>query len=356
MKKKMIWGLLIVVLIAVASAGIIIYQEYQAWNTPWGTPEDRYLIDIPEGWTARQIGELLEEKGIIDSVNVFLIIADLRGIGDSLKAGEYEFTGDQTPYQALDLLAIGWNFRRSLVIPEGFTQLQIAQRTEEMEICTAEEFIAESNTSQTFQVVVTAPDGTNAANEGVFFPDTYFLIRNTPPIKVVERMVRRFEKVFNPLYTAAQDNTDKSYWWEQAELIENDASHSIVILASIIEKEAKKDEDRAKIAAVFVNRLKKGMPLQSDSTIHYAIQDWSRALTKADLKFDSPYNTYQRKGLPPAAICNPGEASLKAAIEPADIDALYFISMQTGETKFTANYNEFLTWKREYKQAKRLAE
>ncbi|MDP8245990.1 MAG: endolytic transglycosylase MltG [Candidatus Hinthialibacter antarcticus] len=349
MKKKVIWGLLIVVLIAVAAAGIMIYQEYSVWNTPWGTASDRHLIDIPEGWSARQIGTLLEEKGIIDNVTVFLVIADLRGIGDSLKAGEYEFTGDQTPYQALDLLATGWNYRRSLVIPEGFTQLQIAQRCEEMEICTAEAFIAESNTSQTFAIVVAAPDGTNAANEGVFFPDTYFLIRNTPPIKVVERMVRKFEKVFNPLFTAAQNDQEKSYWWKEASLVANDSSHSVIILASIIEKEAKNDEDRAKIAAVFVNRLRKGMPLQSDSTVHYSIQDWSRALTLTDLEFDSPYNTYQRKGLPPAAICNPGEASLRAAMEPTDIDALYFIAMNSGETKFTADYNEFLKWKREYK-------
>ncbi|MBZ0255596.1 endolytic transglycosylase MltG [bacterium] len=349
MKKKVIWGLLIVVLIAIAAAGVMIYQEYKVWNTPWGTPDDRYLVDIPDGWNARQIGELLEEKGIIDNVSIFLIVADLRGIGESLKAGEYEFKGDQTPYEALDLLATGWNYRRSLVIPEGFTQKQIAERCEEMEICTAEEFINESNTTQTFSVVVTAPDGTNAANEGVFFPDTYYLIRHTPPIKVVERMVRKFEKVFNPIYTAAQDDLTKNYWWKEPSINSKDASHSVVILASIVEKEAKNHEDRAKVAAVFVNRLKKGMPLQSDATVHYAIQDWSRSLTKADLDFDSPYNTYQRKGLPPAAICNPGEAAIRAAIDPADIDALYFIAMNSGETKFTADYNEFLKWKREYK-------
>lgn len=353
MKKAIRWGIGIAFLVAAIGGGGFAYYEYQLWNSPWGEADERYLIDIPEGKSATQIAEMLHEKGVIPSVSMFTLIADLRGIGDSLKAGEYEFTGDQTPYQALNLLAIGWNYRRSLVIPEGFTQLQIAQRCEEMEICSADAFIEQSNGFTTFSAVVTSPDGTNAANEGVFFPDTYFLIRNTPAIKVTERMVRRFNEKFKEIYDEATADDSKVWWWQEGDSVYNEQVHKIVILASIIEKEARKDENRAKIASVFVNRLKKNMPLQSDATIHYALQDWSGSLLLKDLEVDSPYNTYKRKGLPPAAICNPGYAALKAAAMPAETDYLYFISMPDGEVKFTGDYDEFLANKREYKQAKR---
>lgn len=169
-------------------------------------------------------------------------------------------------------------------------------------------------------------------------------------------MIKKFEEVIKSLYDTAQEKSKERgtpWWWESETDSYTVQVHRIVVLASIIEKEAKKKEDRPLIASVFVNRIKKNMPLQSDSTIHYLLNDWSKPLTLDDLKVDSVYNTYSNPGLPPAAICNPGKDSLQAAMMPADTNYLFFISMIDGETKFTDSYDEFLGWKNQLKQEKR---
>lgn len=353
MKKKLVWLILIVILVVLAAAGGYIYTEYSKWNTPWGKEDETFIINVQEGWSARQIADELRDKGIIDNTEIFLIIADLRGIGDKLKAGEYEFDGTQTPYEVLNLLAIGWNRRRPLVIPEGYTQPQIAKACEDLEICSQEDLFKEFNQVSMFSSVVSPPDGkTNPGLEGVLFPDTYYYIKNTPPVKIVDRFLKRFNEKFNPITDEAV-KAGKTWWWQQDDTRESESVHRIVIMASIIEREVKHDEDRPLVASVFVNRLKKNMPLQADATVHYAIGDWTRPLTSTDLQINSPYNTYKNAGLPPAAICNPGEEALRAAAMPPETDYLYYVTMADGKARFTADYNEFLQFKREYKQERR---
>jgi len=356
MKKKILWSIVIILAILVAAAGWELYCIYRDFTSPWGTEQDRFLIEIEEGKNATQIAHLLHEKGIVPNVQVFLIMADLRGITAKLQAGEYEFKGTQSPYEVLDILATGQKYLHALTIPEGFTQLQIAQRCDEMKICPKEDFLQFAQNNPVFRFVVAqAPGGANAASEGALFPDTYYLQKNTPPIKIFERFSRRFSAVINELFDTAvekQKERGAPWWWQDDNLIEDRQIHQVVVMASIVEKEAKRPEDRPLVASVIVNRLKKEMPLQMDSTIHYLLNDWSRPLTAEDKAIESPYNTYKHKGLPPAAICNPGRAALEAAFMPPDTTYLYFISLPTGETKFFATLEDHVKMKNDLKQAR----
>ncbi|MBD3265298.1 endolytic transglycosylase MltG, partial [bacterium] len=139
-------------------------------------------------------------------------------------------------------------------------------------------------------------------------------------------------------------------WWQDNRLTPREQALKVLTMASIVEKEAKRDQDRAKIASVFVNRLEKNMPLQSDATIHYFLDDWSRPLTKKDTQRDSPYNTYKNTGLPPAPICNPGRKSMVAAMRPEKTDYIFFISQPDGSIKFTTNHRDHVNLKNEMKR------
>jgi UPF0755 protein len=357
MRKKIIQFILVLIIVVAAIAGWKAYSEYRLMTSPWGTDSDAFTIDIEEGKNAHQIAEILVEKKVLRDTNMFLITADLRGLGQKLRAGEYQIKGTQSPYDILDMLATGKQYYHPLVIPEGFTQLDIAQRCAETLVCSATDFLNQCREVSLFSFVIAqAPGGANAAVEGVLYPDTYYLFKNTPAIKVVDRMSKRFEDIIKALYDEALAKSKERgtpWWWESVSASFDVQVHRITVLASIVEKEAKRPEDRPMIASVFVNRIKKQMPLQADSTIHYAINDWSRPLTSEDLKVDSAYNTYTNPGLPPAAICNPGKDCLEAALKPADSNNLFFIAMNDGQTKFTASYDEFLTWKNQLKSERK---
>ncbi len=350
----------IIIAILILIAAVVswkVYSEYRLWTSAWGTERDTFIIEIEEGKSAHQIADMLKSKGALHNTTMFLIMADLRGIGGKLKAGEYQIKGTQSPYEILDMLATGRQYFRSLIIPEGFTQLEIAQRCAETEICSATDFLSQCRERNVFSFVIAqAPGGSSASIEGILYPDTYYLFKNTPSVKVVDRMIKKFEEVIKLLFDTAKEKSKERgtpWWWESETDSYTVQIHRVIVLASIIEKEAKKMEDRPLIASVFVNRIKKNMPLQSDSTIHYLLNDWTRPLTLDDLKVDSVYNTYANPGLPPAAICNPGKDSLQAAMMPEDTNFLFFISMNNGETKFTGSYDEFLGWKNQLKQEKR---
>lgn len=357
MRKKIFKLVLVLIILVAAIAGWKVYSEYRLMTSPWGTENDTFYIDIEEGKTAHQIADILVQKKVLHDTTTFLITADLRGLGQKLRAGEYQIAGTQSPYEILDMLATGKQYYHPLVIPEGFTQLDIAKRCAESLICDATAFLDQCRQMSLFSFVIAqAPGGANAAVEGVLYPDTYYLFKNTPPIKVLDRMTKRFEDVVRTLHddALAKSKERGTPWWWESETASFDVQiHRITVLASIVEKEAKRSEDRPLIASVFVNRIKKQMPLQADSTVHYAINDWSRSLTSEDLKTESAYNTYVNPGLPPAAICNPGKDCLQAAMQPADSNYLFFIAKNDGQTKFTASYDEFLTWKNQLKSEKK---
>jgi UPF0755 protein len=248
------------------------------------------------------------------------------------------------------MFAIGWNYRHDLVIPEGWTQAQIAQRCEELGICTKAAFLDECHKHTTVFpfVIAQAPDGSNSQLEGVLYPETYKFIKNTPPERIINRFIDTYQKVWEELMIPITANPEMKLWWKPGDNPTTKHMHDVVVLASIIEKEVAKEEDRPLVASVFVNRINKNMPLQSDATVHY-FTGKTEPLTKADLEIENPYNTYTNKGLPAGAIGNPGKSALLAAMYPPETDYLFFISMPNGETKFSSTYEEHLKLKSEMK-------
>ncbi len=357
--KRLVIGVFLFLIVLIGFLGYFTYTQITVMNRPWGqSPEDDFIITIEEGKSAKDIANQLVEEGVVDNPNMFVVMADLRGFADKLKAGEYMIRGASTPAEIMDLFAIGWNYRHSIVIPEGWTQGQIAARYDTTGICSKEDFFAECHTrSDVFPfVIVQAPDGGNAALEGVLFPDTYKFIKNTPAERIVNRMVSRFNTVWEEIMTVALENPDEDYWWRPGEQATKKNMHDVVVLASIIEREVAKEEDRPKVASVFVNRLQKNMPLQTDASLYYYTGKSSQELTKEDLQEDHPYNTYVNTGLPPSAIGNPGRSALRAAMFPADTDYLYFLSLPDGTTLFANTHDEHVKNKQEMKRQRALGE
>lgn len=292
------------------------------------------IIEIYPGETLKEIAVRLEEEKVIRNSVWFLLWSKLTINERKIKAGEYLFKPGETTLQVIKKLAKGRIYLHRLTVPEGFSMYQIAPLLEKENICSASDFLELCKNKEFLRALgipVEAPDA-----EGYLFPETYFFARNTPPAKVIEAMVKKFwEKIANPtLQNAGIKNWGSLHRW--------------VVISSIVEKEAKVEKERPLIAAVFLNRLRRGMKLQADPTVLYALGEYkSRKTNFRDIKVDSPYNTYRYKGLPPGAICNPGLASLKASAFPADVDYLYFVARDDGTHEFTKDFKSH--WRAKYR-------
>jgi UPF0755 protein len=295
-------------------------QPYRGYT---GTEQ---FVEIPSGASSRTIGERLVSGGVIRDLQTYRLTLWLSGQGRHLKAGEYRFDRALTPLEVIDKIARGEAFVLSLTFPEGLTMAEMAKIFESHGLGPASAFLgAATDTSLIRDLDPAAKD-----LEGYLFPETYAVPRKTDAPKLVRLMVERFEHVFTP------------------ELREAASAHQLsvrqaVTLASIVEKETAKAEERPLVAAVYVTRLRIGMPLQCDPTVIYALQragSYTGNLRHDDLAFDSPYNTYRYAGLPPGPIASPGRASLEAAVHPADADSLYFVSRNDGSHVFAKTLDE----------------
>ncbi|WP_448588229.1 endolytic transglycosylase MltG [Thermocrinis sp.] len=282
-------------------------------------------LEISYGKSSVDIAMLLYREGVIRSPLSFITIhAFVRG---KLEAGEYEFSGWVYPWDAY-LKIHRWQRKfYKITIPEGSDIYDIAQILEENSICKAEDFLRLVNSPE-----ITKKYGINTYTmEGFLFPDTYHFSKNTHPIKVVDTMFKNFLKRTETLRVQLEEKNLTLEKW--------------VIIASMIEKETGVDEERPLVSSVIYNRIRKGMPLQIDPTVIYALKrkgEWDGKLTRKDLKLEDPYNTYYHTGLPPSPICNPGIKSLEAALNPAKTDYIYFVSMGNGRHAFSSNYKEHL--------------
>jgi UPF0755 protein len=284
------------------------------------------IIYIKKGMPLKKISAMLEQEGIIRNRHFFVGIVTILGKKAGIKAGEYQFHTRMLPLEVLDALVKGQVRLHLVTIAEGFTLYQIAQLLEELNIVGKEVFLQKAS-SPAFISSLGLPAGVGSTLEGYLFPDTYHLFREMDPEEVIQITVRQFKKVFNP---------DLASRASQLGISQREA----VILASIIEKETPLLEEKPLISAVFHNRLKKKMPLQSDPTVIYGIKNFDGNLTKEDLLRPTPYNTYLVNGLPPTPICNPGKDSIHAALYPASVPYLYFVSKNDRSHYFSSHIEE----------------
>ncbi|QEM69051.1 endolytic transglycosylase MltG [Geobacter sp. FeAm09] len=280
-------------------------------------------VSFPAGSGIRKLAGELKQGGVIRSSWHFILLTRLRGQAHRLKAGDYRLTDAMTPGDILRKLATGDVDYRRFALPEGYSVYQAAELLDQKGYFKRDAFLAACRDAALLERL----DIHAASAEGYLAPATYNLARNGTEEQLVTQMVGRFRKVYADVTAAGRGQTRLS-------------SHEIVTLASLIEKEAVSGEEKPVISSVFYNRLRLGMPLQSDPTAVYGVRAFSGKVTKADIGRPSPYNTYLVKGLPPGPIGNPGADALRAALHPARSDYLYFVARQDGTHYFSRTLEE----------------
>jgi UPF0755 protein len=314
--------LLFVLILLIFAAGYVYMALYQPYQ---GYPSGGVYVDIPHGASQRTIARLLAKNGVVRSGIAFEALCRSRK-RRTLEAGEYFFDHPVTSFEVFDVIANGRVFVKELVVPEGFTMFDIADLAASEGFLSRDEFLSVArNPSLILDLAPEAP-----SLEGFLFPATYEFPRHVTGKDMTAAMVKRFRQV-----------------WVALPPTEPPAEHhtvqDVVTLASLVERETPRPDERPHVAGVFANRLRIGQPLQCDPTVAYALTltgKYTGKLGGGDLRFASPYNTYHNRGLPPGPIANPGEASLRAALAPSPTDDLYFVANTEGGHFFSKTLQE----------------
>jgi len=296
-------------------------REVSAFHTPASTDP----FEIPPGLSARGVLKILRERGLIADERLTMTYLVVTLNWRALRAGEYRFEGPVTTRGVIGTLVDGAVYLHRFTVPEGWTVAEVGRAWEEQGFGKAEEFLAAARDSVD---LVKDPGGNPSVTslEGYLFPETYSFAIRTSPREAIEAMVARFRSVMEQL--------EKRFPVESWPL----SPRETLILASLVEEEAAVAEERPLIASVFLNRLKLRILLQCDPTVVYALEESNKyqgRLTRTDLRFDSPYNTYRYAGLPPGPIANPGLRALEAVIRPASSRYLYFVRTTGGRHTFS---------------------
>jgi UPF0755 protein len=310
--------LLILAILAAGYLYLALYQPYRAFAS------DGVYVDIPRGASQRTIARLLAENGVVRNRIAFELLCRERG-HHAMQAGEYFFDRPVTSFDVYDAIANGRVFVKEFVIPEGFTMFDIADLAAQQGFLSHDEFlVAARDPSMVRDIAPNAP-----SLEGFLFPATYEFPRHMTGKDMTAAMVKKFRQEWltlpvtgAPLHQSIQDT---------------------VTLASLVERETPRPEERPHVAGVFENRLRIGQPLQCDPTVAYALTlagAYSGKLDSGDLHYESPYNTYRNRGLPPGPIANPGEAALRAALDPPPTEDLYFVANTEGGHFFSKTLEE----------------
>lgn len=302
----------ILLLLCVVAGGALYYGSVQ-FGAPGPLDRER-AVNIPPRTGLRDMADLLRREGVIDNSTLFVIGAVVLGATDKLKAGEYVFEKNASMSDVLKTIIEGKAIQHQVTIPEGLTSQQIVQRISEAEVLTGP--------------IQTVP------SEGTLLPETYRVTRGTTREQLIQRM------------TQAQQRLVTEIWNRRAADLPLKTIEEFITLASIVEKETAIASERTRVAAVFINRINRNMKLQSDPTTIYGIVggkgSLGRALTRADVDQQTPYNTYTISGLPPGPIANPGRASLEAVANPSRTKDLYFVADGTGGHVFAETYEQHL--------------
>lgn len=323
MKRLVGWTAIVLVLAALAAGG----WTYMTLERPYkGYDAAEQFVEIPTGTGTLSMGKRLADSGVIRSAHLFRLAVWMRGAGRRLQAGEYRFDRPMTPAEVVDKIARGDVYVRAITFREGLHIREMAALFESAGFGSAAEFVVAAKNAQ----LVNDLDPAARDLEGYLFPDTYTLQRRTTADQLVDRMVQRFRKTLTPELQSQAAGRGLSI-------------RELVTLASLVEKETGKPEERPIVAGVYTNRLRIKMGLQCDPTVIYALMLAGRYdgdIRRDDLQIDSPYNTYRYSGLPPGPIAAPGEASLTAAARPADVPYLYFVSRNDGSHVFATTLEE----------------
>lgn len=294
-------------------------------------PHTQQLVQLKSGSSARRVAADLREAGIIRSEYAFLLWHYLRG-HKSLKAGEYAFDHPAGAVEVYNRIARGDSYFRTLVVPEGFNMFDIAAALEASGLGKRDDFLQVVR-SQTALVQDLDPKAPSL--EGYLFPDTYHFTRTQSLHDIAATMVHRFRQASHEIG------------------LEGDI-HTVVTMASIVEKETAVSEERPVVAGVFFNRMAREMTLDTDPTVIYAAllnNRYRGTIYRSDKQFNSPYNTYRFSGLPPGPICNPGKTALMAAMHPASTDYLYFVSDDHGHHRFARTMQQHVANVAAYRRA-----
>ncbi len=285
------------------------------------------IVKIKRGMNVKKIAELLEKERVIKSKNIFVIAYKLKFKDKKLNAGEFLFKEPLSTIEVLTILTTTYGVLKKITIKEGYDIFDIQKLFEKEGVCDKRSFYFQM---KSLLYLVSDIDPSAKTLEGYLFPETYRFTSGFSCKDLLKTMVFTFKKVFYSLWK----NRDKDFPYSKRE---------VVIMASLIEKETSRDDERKLIASVFYNRLRRGMLLQCDPTIIYALKlegKWSGRIRTRDIHFKHPYNTYTRKGFPPGPICNPSKKSIESALFPEKTDYLYFVSKNDGSHYFSKTYRE----------------
>jgi UPF0755 protein len=316
---------------ALAAASLLLLTLWLLWlhdtRLPVRTAEAPPVsLTVAPGASVDSIARRLHELGYVRHVAIFKALVRLRGAGSALKAGEYTLAGPLTLEQIIEQLARGESLRRDVTFPEGRNIEELAALAFERAGVPRAEFLAAARDAALIHDL--DPDARDL--EGYLFPDTYDIpARSARGAALVGRMVARFREVLAPQVVRVQSS--------------GFSLRQVVTLAALVELETARAEERPRIARVFLNRLARGMLLQTDPTVIYALRRAGRYdgnIRKADLQVDSPYNTYRYAGLPPGPIASPGREAIEAVLAPAVGDELYFVSRNDGTHHFSRTLRE----------------
>jgi UPF0755 protein len=322
-------------LVRTIKAGLILAQILLLGVCVWVALEARraasippraVLVEIEKGWGVRAIADALKKEGVLTNKTLFVGRYRLFFHRAALKAGQYELTAPSTPQAVIEALSRGLVYLRPVTVAEGLTAGETFPVFREAGFGAGEDFIKAAADTAALGLL----DPRAADLEGYLFPETYRLPKGITAAGILAKMVDQFRAVFT------ED-------WRRRAAALGFSVRDTVILASLIEKETGRPEEKPLVSSVFHNRLRAGMKLDCDPTIIYALKQagtYDGKLHGKDMRFDSPYNTYLHAGLPPGPICNPGRASLEAALHPAETDFLYFVARRDGSHKFSRTFGE----------------
>lgn len=306
--------------------GVMGYQALRWAQRPVVSPTHQppiQIVVIPEGSSYQQVASLLKREHLIRSRTAFMLLGKSKAADRKIHPGEYELHAGMSAREILQKLLAGRVLLHPVTIPEGFTMSQIAQLLGQLGITDRGEFLRLARDRDYI-----ASLGIDAGSlEGYLYPETYHFARSTKPKDVIRTMVDGVKRLWTPEFE------------EQAKRL-NLTMHEVLTLASVVEKETGVQEERELIAAVFHNRLKRRIPLQSDPTVIYGLQAFDGNLRKRDLSSASPYNTYRIQGLPPGPIASPGADSIRAALFPPASPYMYFVSRNDGTHYFSSSLEE----------------